>query len=59
MICPECGVVDLNLQSVSMRFDLAAFTELSKMVTQGQVTIEQAQTFTQEQRSPEAPHQFH
>ncbi|MBC3806847.1 hypothetical protein H8K52_05730 [Undibacterium seohonense] len=59
MICPECGVVHLSLQSISMRLDLNAFAELSKMITQAQTTIEQAQTFSQDQRSPEVPRQFH
>jgi hypothetical protein len=59
MICPDCGVVHVSMQSVSMRFELSAFAELAKMITQAQVTIEQAKVYTQEQRSPEASHQFH
>ncbi|MFZ6800466.1 hypothetical protein [Undibacterium sp. Di24W] len=46
MICPECGVVHLSLQSISMRFDLEAFGELAKMVRQAKATIEQAQRFS-------------
>ncbi|WP_212685217.1 hypothetical protein [Undibacterium baiyunense] len=59
MICPECGVVHLSLQSVSLRLDLNAFAELSKMVAQAQTTIEQAQRFTHEQKNHETPHIFH
>ncbi|GGX22289.1 hypothetical protein GCM10011282_30420 [Undibacterium macrobrachii] len=59
MICPECGVVHLSLQSISLRLDLNAFAELSKMVAQAQTTIEQVQRSTHEQKSHEAPHIFH
>nr|WP_315484066.1 hypothetical protein [uncultured Undibacterium sp.] len=59
MICPECGVVHLSLQSISLRLDLTAFAELSKMVAQAQTTIEHAQSFTPEQKSHDSPHTFH
>ncbi|MBC3833267.1 hypothetical protein H8K33_17285 [Undibacterium amnicola] len=59
MICPECGVVHLSLQSISLRLDLTAFAELSKMVAQAQTTIEHAQNFTPEQKSHDSPHTFH
>jgi hypothetical protein len=59
MICPECGVVHLSLQSISLRLDLTAFAELSKMVAQAQTTIEHAQSFPPEQKSHDSPHTFH
>lgn len=59
MICPECGVVHLSLQSISLRLDLTAFAELSKMVAQAQTTIEHGQSFTPEQKSHDSPHTFH
>lgn len=42
MICADCGVVHLALQSISMRFDMEAFSELSHMLTRAQGTIDQA-----------------
>jgi hypothetical protein len=42
MICPDCGVVHVALQSISMRFDLEAFTELATMLARAKATIEQA-----------------
>ncbi len=52
MICPECGVVHLSLQSISMRLDLDAFSELAKMVRQAKATIEQAQRFSSDKSNP-------
>jgi hypothetical protein len=46
MVCPECGVVHLALQSISMRFDLEAFNELATMIGQAKATIIQARKFT-------------
>ncbi len=41
-ICPDCGVVHLNLQAISIKFGLDAFSELSHMLSQAQSVIEQA-----------------
>jgi hypothetical protein len=46
MICPECGVIHLSLQSFSMRLELEAFAELAKMVSQAKATLDQAQKFS-------------
>ncbi len=46
MVCPECGVVHLALQSISMRFDLEAPNELATMIGQAKATIAQARKFT-------------
>lgn len=51
MICPECGVVYLSLQSISLRLELEAFAELAKMVKQAKATIEQAQKFSSDPTS--------
>jgi hypothetical protein len=43
MVCPDCGVVHLNLASVSVRFSLEAFEELSSMLSEAQIVLEHAQ----------------
>lgn len=48
MICADCGVVHLALQSISMRFDMEAFSELSHMLGRAQTAIESAQEKAQE-----------
>lgn len=48
MICADCGVVHLALQSISMRFDMEAFSELSRMLGRAQTAIESAQEKAQE-----------
>lgn len=45
MVCPECGVVHVNLASVSVRFDLDAFAELSDMLSEAQTVLEKAQAW--------------
>jgi carbonic anhydrase len=42
VICPDCGVVHVSMQSVSMRFDMDAFQVLSQMMSKAQAVIEQA-----------------
>lgn len=63
MICPECGVVHLSLQSISVRLDLDAFSELAKMVKQAKATLDQAQKFATDQieqaTSDQAKEQMH
>ncbi|MBI3712537.1 MAG: hypothetical protein HY253_06200 [Burkholderiales bacterium] len=43
MICADCGVVHLALQTISMRFDMDAFSELARMLGRAQTAIESAQ----------------
>ena len=40
MICPECGVVHLSLNHVSLRFDVEAFRTLAYMLAEAQLNIE-------------------
>ncbi len=40
MICPECGVVHLSLNHVSLRFDIEAFRTLAYMLAEAQLNIE-------------------
>lgn len=40
MICPECGVVHLSLNHVSLRFDVDAFRVLAYMLAEAQLNIE-------------------
>ncbi|MCH8622658.1 hypothetical protein [Undibacterium sp. TS12] len=40
MICPECGVVHLSLNHVSLRFDVDAFRTLAYMLAEAQLNIE-------------------
>ncbi|MBC3875912.1 hypothetical protein [Undibacterium flavidum] len=54
MICPECSVIHLSLQSISIRLDLDAFSELAKMIKHAQATIEQAQEQAQKFSSNQA-----
>lgn len=54
MICPDCGVVHLSLQSISIRLDFDAFSELAKMVKQAKATLDQAQKFASDQTEPSA-----
>jgi hypothetical protein len=54
MICPDCGVVHLSLQSISIRLNLDAFSELAKMVKQAKATLDQAQKFASVQTEPSA-----
>ncbi len=42
VICPECGVVHLNLQSISLRLEVEAFAVLSSMLVQAQEVLERA-----------------
>lgn len=42
MICPDCGVVHLALQALTMRFDFDAFSELARMLGQAHHAIENA-----------------
>lgn len=51
MVCPDCGVVHLSMQSMSIRFDLDAFAELAKMIKQAKATLDQAQKFASDQVS--------
>jgi hypothetical protein len=39
-ICPDCGVVHVRLQYMSMRFELSAFRTLSHMLAGAQARIE-------------------
>ena len=60
MICADCGVVHLALQSISMRFDMDAFSELSRMLGRAQTAIEMAQEKAQERmqtQTKEHPHE--
>lgn len=59
IICPECGVVHLSLQSISIRLDVDAFADLAQMVTQAQTIIEHAKQVSQDQRIHETPHNIH
>lgn len=43
MICPECGVVHMNLQSISVRLDVEAFGVLTQMLSRAQTILERAQ----------------
>jgi hypothetical protein len=43
LICPDCGVVHMSLQTISMRFDVDAFKEISKMLSRAQAVLEQAE----------------
>lgn len=54
MICPECGVVHMSLQSISLRLDVEAFAVLSSMVMQAQEVIEQARIQQGQQHSQRA-----
>lgn len=40
MICPDCGIVHLSLQYVSMRFELEAFRSLADMLGDAQQLID-------------------
>lgn len=55
MICADCGVVHLALQSISMRFDMDAFSELSRMLGRAQAAIELAQEKAQEKMRERSP----
>lgn len=63
MICADCGVVHLALQAISMRFDMDAFSELSRMLGRAQTAIELAQEKAQqkihEQSQNHAQEYFH
>lgn len=39
-ICPDCGVVHISLQYLSMRFDLEAFQALAQMLASAQNRIQ-------------------
>ncbi|MDP1977194.1 hypothetical protein [Undibacterium sp.] len=54
MICPECGVVHLSLNHVSLRFDVEAFRVLAYMLAEAQLNIESYDARLP--KTPEAPH---
>jgi hypothetical protein len=53
MVCPDCGVVHVNLASVSVRFDLEAFEELTEMLNEAQDVLEKAQAWQRSNLRPE------
>lgn len=40
MICPDCNVVHVSLQNMSLRFELEAFRSLAQMLDQAQGKID-------------------
>lgn len=54
VICPECGVVHLNLQSISLRLEVEAFAALSTMLAQAQEVLERARTQQSQNHSQHA-----
>lgn len=39
VFCTHCSVVTVSLQSVSIRFELAAFSELARMLAQARAAL--------------------
>ncbi|MBC3917859.1 hypothetical protein H8L32_10275 [Undibacterium sp. CY18W] len=52
MICPECGVVHLSLNHVSLRLDVEAFRVLAYMLAEAQLNIEGFDGRLQKQQEP-------
>lgn len=48
-ICPECGVVHVAVQNLSLRLDLESFRALTYMLAQAQLNIEDQQTYNRNQ----------
>ncbi|MFZ6657792.1 hypothetical protein [Undibacterium sp. TJN19] len=60
MICPDCGIVHVSLQYVSMRFELDAFRSLADMLGDAQHLIDHlghglAQSGERGEASPDLP----
>lgn len=47
LVCPECGVVHMALQSVSIRFDAEAFKVLSEMLSKAQQILDNASNYVE------------
>ncbi len=48
-ICPECGVVHVAIQNLSLRLELESFRALTYMLAQAQLNIEDQQTYSRNQ----------